>query len=105
MSRFLSFFRWIPMDWPLISRICAGVFGGYALTILLTLLVTRLLALLGLSAPEVLHATAIASFPAYAAIIMAIFHASSATRAWLWLLAAAAPAALILAIAGTGAAI
>ncbi|AMK17630.1 MULTISPECIES: hypothetical protein [Sphingobium] len=93
------------LDWSLLSRILAGVVGGYALTALLTLLVTRLLTLLGLSAPEALHATAMASFLAYAAIIMAIFHASSATRAWLWLLVTAALAALILAIAGMGAAL
>ncbi|WP_066515239.1 DUF3649 domain-containing protein [Sphingobium cloacae] len=96
--------RRLPVDGPLLSRILAAVGGGYVLTNMLTLLATLALPWLGVSAAEALHATTLASFFLYAAIIMAVFHARSATRAWLGLLAVAAPAGAILWAAGPGAA-
>jgi hypothetical protein len=104
MKRFFSRTPALPIDWPLLSRILAAVVGGYALTSLLTLLATHALPLLGVSMAQALHATTMASFLAYAAIIMAVFHAGSATRAWTGLMAAAVPAGLILLAIRLGAA-
>lgn len=96
--------RALSVDWPLLSRILAAVVGGYALTSALTVLAALALPVLGVSAVEALHAVTMTSFLLYAAIIMAIFHASSATRAWLGLMAVAVPAGLILWVVRLGAA-
>lgn len=86
----------LRIDWPLMARILAAVVGGYALTSLMTLLATLVLPLLGVSRAEALHAATMAAFLLYAAIILAVFHASSARRAWACLTGAAASAALML---------
>ncbi|SER25384.1 hypothetical protein [Sphingobium sp. YR768] len=104
MKRHLSRTRAVSIDWPLLSRILAAVVGGYALTSLLTLLATYALPLLGVPMAQALHATTMASFLAYAAIIMAVFHAASATRAWTGLMAAAVPTGMILLAIRLGAA-
>lgn len=74
--------------WSIASRVLAAVFGGYALTSLLTLALPLALGRAGLSQAQVLLAATTASFIIYAAIIMAVFSARSAKRAWANLLAA-----------------
>ncbi|MFT3803130.1 MAG: iron transporter [Burkholderiaceae bacterium] len=73
------------------SRVLAGFGGGYALVSLLTAVLAR--ALPWDSASAALVAT-MPSFLIYAAVVMTVFHARSASRAWLWLACAAAPLAL-----------
>jgi hypothetical protein len=80
------------------SRVLAAAGGGYALTSLLTLAVPLLLAAAGIDRAQALLATTMGSFVAYAVIVMAVFHARSATRAWIWLAGAAVPPAIVTAI-------
>ena len=75
------------------SRVLAGFGGGYGLVSLLIAVLA--LVIPGEKASVVLWVT-MASYLVYAAIVMAVFHMRSATRAWLWLLACAAPLALAL---------
>lgn len=81
--------------WSVASRAVAAVVGGYALTSLLNTAVPLLLAAAGINLSQALLATATGSFLVYAAIIMAVFHARSAARAWAWLAVASIPQALI----------
>ena len=67
------------------SRTLAAVVGGYTLTSLLTLAVPLLFSAASLSLAQTLHATTMAGFLVYAGIVIAVFHARSATRAWAWL--------------------
>lgn len=78
-----------------VSRTLAAVFGGYALTSLITVAVTLLLGAIGTSRPQTLLAMTMVSFPVHATIVMGVFHAGSATRAWAWLVATSLPLALI----------
>jgi hypothetical protein len=80
--------------WSVTSRVLAAVAGGYALTSLLNIAAPLVLAKAGVNRPEALLATASASFLIYAAIIMAVFHARSAARAWIWLAVVAMPPAI-----------
>ena len=77
------------------SRALAAVVGGYVLTSLLNLALPLLLAALGSDLPQAALGTMLTSFLVYAAIIMAAFHARSATRVWVLLIGAAVPLALI----------
>jgi hypothetical protein len=79
---------------PIISRVLAAITGGYAVTSLLTLALTLMLAALGVNQAQALLAATTGSFLVWAAIIMAVFHARSALRAWLWLAGAFALFAL-----------
>lgn len=74
--------------WSIVSRLLVASVGGYALTSLLTLALPLALAFLGVNQAQALLAGTTASFLLYAAIIMAVFHARSAARAWIWILAA-----------------
>jgi hypothetical protein len=80
--------------WSLASRVLAASVGGYALTSLLTLALPLALASFGINQAQTLLATTTWSFLAYAGIIMAVFHARSAARAWAWLTASALPLGL-----------
>lgn len=72
---------------PLVSRIVAAVFGGYALAAL-----TSVAALaLPISKPQAVLAGMLASFLIYAGAVIWVFAARSARRAWAGLLAAAMP--------------
>lgn len=81
--------------WGVASRTLAAIFGGYAVTSLFNLALPLLLGTAGFSMPKTLVSALMASFLIWAAIIMAVFHARSAVRAWLWLVGAAVPLALI----------
>ncbi|MFW7341588.1 DUF3649 domain-containing protein [Pollutimonas sp. H1-120] len=72
---------------PLISRIVAAVFGGYALAAL-----TSVAALvLPMSKPQAVLTGMLASFIIYAGAVIWVFAARSALRAWAGLMAAAMP--------------
>lgn len=73
------------------SRTLAGTLGAYALTSLITVALSLLLARAGMARTEAVIAATLASFAVFAAIAIAVFHATSAARAWLWLLAAGVP--------------
>ena len=81
------------------SRVLAGFGGGYVLTSLIV--ATLSLALPGGQASVVLSST-MAGFLIYAIIIMAAFHARSAIRAWLWIMAPSIPLAVLLAFMLSG---
>ena len=84
--------------WAVASRVLAAAGGGYALTSLINLAVPLLFSAAGLSRAEALHTTTMASFLVYGAIIMAVFHAGSATCAWMWLAVAALPPGVVAAL-------
>ncbi len=81
---------------PLGSRILAAVIGGYALTALVTLALSLALPWVGVGQAESVLASTIASFLIYAVVIMGVFHARSALRAWTGLLLLAIPCGLII---------
>ncbi len=70
-----------------LSRIVAGFGGGYLVTWLVVGLLS--LCLPGSRASAVLLAT-MPAFLIYALIVMAVFHARSGLRAWLWIAGVAA---------------
>jgi protein-S-isoprenylcysteine O-methyltransferase Ste14 len=70
--------------------------GGYVLTSLLAVSSFLLLQRQGMARDEALLAPTIASFLIYAAIVLAVFHARSAMRAWLWIIGACAPLAVLI---------
>jgi hypothetical protein len=75
---------------PVAARIVGAVFGGYALGAL-----TSVAALaLPISAPQAVIAGMLASFVVYACVVIWMFIARSARRAWAGLAIAAAPLAL-----------
>ena len=75
------------------SRTLAAVAGGYAVATLVNIAAPLVLAKAGLDLPQSLLATMMVSFLLWAAIVMAVFHARSAQRAWAWLACAAFPLA------------
>jgi len=89
--------------WSLVSRALAALAGGYAFTTLLTLALALSLPALGVSRVQLLQALSMASFLVYAVVIMAVFHASSAARAWLWLGLGSLPLGIVVALGLSGA--
>jgi hypothetical protein len=82
--------------WALSSRVLAAVLGGYAFTSLLTLSVSVLLPQLGVPQAQGVLAASMGSFLVYAGVILAVFHARSATRAWRGLLLGSLPLVIVL---------
>ena len=80
--------------WSTTARVLAGTLGAYALTSLLTVAVSRLMIRLGLDAVEAVTGVTLASFGGFAAISMAVLHARSPARAWLWLFVFGLPCGL-----------
>jgi hypothetical protein len=72
---------------PLISRIVAAIFGGYALAALASVAAVSL----PMARPEAVLAGLQLSFLVYALAVIWVFGARSARRAWAGLLVAAAP--------------
>jgi hypothetical protein len=72
---------------PLISRIVAALFGGYALAALSSVAVLAL----PLSKPQAVLTGMLASFLIYAGAVIWVFAVRSALKAWAGLLIAAAP--------------
>ncbi|MFT4193753.1 DUF3649 domain-containing protein [Ottowia sp.] len=75
---------------PLVSRIVAAIFGGYALAAL-----TSVAALaLPMARPQAVYTGMLASFIVYAGAVIWVFAVRSARRAWAGLLVAAVPLGL-----------
>ncbi|MBK4720997.1 DUF3649 domain-containing protein [Azospirillum sp. YIM DDC1] len=72
---------------PLVSRIAAALFGGYALAALASVAVLAL----PMSTPQAVLTGQLASFVIYAAAVIWVFAVRSALRAWAGLLVVAAP--------------
>jgi hypothetical protein len=72
---------------PLISRIVAALFGGYALAALASVAALAL----PLSKPQAVLTGMLASFLIYAGAVIWVFAVRSALKAWMGLLIAAAP--------------
>ncbi len=81
--------------WAVASRTLAAVGGGYALTSLLIVAVSLVLPLLGISQAQTVFSMTMASFLLYAAVIMAVFHARTASRAWIGLVIVSIPLGLL----------
>lgn len=79
---------------PLMSRIVAAIFGGYALAALGSVAALAL----PISRTEAVITGALLSFLIYAGAVIWVFAVASATRAWMGLAAAALP---LLIAAGT----
>lgn len=86
------------------SRVLAAVAGGYAFVSLLTLALSLCLPLIGVPQGHAVVATSTASFLVYGAVVMAVFHARSSARAWVWLAVAVTPLAVAVAFLLPGAA-
>jgi hypothetical protein len=76
--------------WSVTLRVIAGTLGTYAVTVLITVAASLLLARIGMNRVEAVTAATLASFAVFAVICMAVFHAGSVLRAWLWLIGTAA---------------
>lgn len=72
---------------PLISRIVAALFGGYALAALTSVATLAL----PMARSEAVLTGMLASFLVYAGAVIWVFAVRSATRAWVGLLVAALP--------------
>ena len=72
---------------PLISRIVAALFGGYALAALASVAVLAL----PMSKPQAVLTGMLASFAIYTGAVIWVFAVRSATKAWAGLIIVAAP--------------
>lgn len=77
--------------WPMVSRICAALLGGYCFTYAFTAALARLLPLDRIDA---LVTATLASFLVYTLAILWAFICRSATRAWIGM-ALAVPLSII----------
>jgi len=84
--------------WSVAFRVLAALGGGYVLTSLLIIAGAILLPFVGVGQAEATLATSLASFPIFAVIIMAVFHARTTVRAWVWVIAACVPPAIVYAV-------
>ena len=75
---------------PLISRIVAALFGGYALAALSSVAVLAL----PMSRPQAVLTGMLASFLIYAGAVIWVFAVRSALKAWVGLIVVAVPLAL-----------
>jgi hypothetical protein len=75
---------------PLISRILAALFGGYALAALASVAVLAL----PMSKPQAVLTGMLASFAIYTGAVIWVFAVRSALKAWVGLIVVAAPLAL-----------
>jgi hypothetical protein len=75
------------------SRVLAAVGGGYVATGLAAAAFARIAPL---SRADATHAATLLSFAIYVCIVLFVFHARTATRAWLFIAGIAASAALML---------
>ena len=72
---------------PLVSRIVAAIFGGYALAALASVAALAL----PMSKPQAVLTGMLASFAVYSGAVVWVFAVRSARRAWVGLLVAAVP--------------
>jgi len=85
-----SLVRWTCSWGPLLSRIVAALFGGYALAALSSVAAVAL----PVSLSEAVLAGMLASFAVYAGAVIWVFAVRSAWRAWAGLVVAALPLGL-----------
>ncbi|WP_434405229.1 DUF3649 domain-containing protein [Sphingobium sp. DN12] len=78
------------------SRILAASLGGYAVTSLVIVALGALLPIFGVARSSVILGATIASFPIWAGIVMAVFHARTARRAWTGLAIVAATLGILI---------
>lgn len=79
------------------ARVLAAVVGGYAAAGLATVAISRWLPL---SKAEATHVATLLSFVIYVAIVLAVFHASTARHAWLLIASICVVATLSAYVAG-----
>lgn len=82
-----SFVKSVWAVGPLISRIIAAMFGGYALAALSSVAVLAL----PMSKPQAVLTGMLASFAIYAGAVIWVFAVRSAWKAWIGLIVVAAP--------------
>jgi hypothetical protein len=82
--------HWVRATGPLISRIAAALFGGYAVAALASVAVLAL----PISRPQAVLTGMLASFAIYAGAVIWVFAVRSAWKAWAGLVIAATPLAL-----------
>jgi hypothetical protein len=80
--------------WSVFARSLAGTLGAYGVTALFTAALSLVLARIGVDRVEAVTTATLLSFAVFALIAMAAFHARSAARAWMWLIAIAVPTGL-----------
>lgn len=80
--------------WSMVARSLAGTLGAYGVTSLITAALALLLARIGMDRVEAVTTATLLSFAGFALIAMAVFHARSASRAWMWLIVASVPTGL-----------
>jgi len=80
--------------WSVAARSLAGTLGAYGVTSLVTAALSLLLARIGMDRVEAVTTATLLSFAVFALIAVAAFHARSAARAWMWLIAIAGPPGL-----------
>jgi hypothetical protein len=80
----------VRLTGPLISRIVAALFGGYALAALSSVAVLAL----PLSKPQAVLTGMLASFAIYAGAVIWVFAVRSALKAWAGLIVMAVPLSL-----------
>ena len=85
--------------WSIGSRVLAASVGGYAFVSLLAAAAALLLPMERFDA--YLTAT-MSAFVVYAIVIMSVFRARSAARAWTWLAAASTPPCVVLLVFSQG---
>lgn len=85
-----SLVRWTCSWGPLLSRIVAALFGGYALAALASVAAVAL----PVSRSEAVLTGMLASFAVYAGAVIWVFAVRSAWRAWAGLVVAALPLGL-----------
>ena len=71
------------------ARVLAAVIGGYAATGLVTVALARWLPM---SKADATHTATLLSFVIYVGIVLAVFHAATARRAWAFIAAVGAVA-------------
>lgn len=89
--------------WSVLGRSLAGTLGAYGFASLVTAALSLLLARIGMDRVEAVTAATLLSFAVFALAAMAAFHARSALRAWMWLIAVCAPVGLIVLVLLPGA--
>ena len=99
MAAVMHIIRGAKQRWSVTSRTLAAIVGGYALTSLITVALSLALPWLGMNQAEAVLASTIVSFLIYAAIIMGVFQARTALRAWLGLGLMAIPCVLVIGLA------
>lgn len=77
-------FQLIHPRWAIFSRVCAAIFGGYALATSSSVFIGQLL-LTSIGKYQAIHLGLLLSFLVYACAVMWVFSVASVKKAW-WLL-------------------